>query len=514
VPYGISNDLIYCQPRKEALLQKAAREGEGNRARLTVQVPLEARQDWQHPVFLESLAQVATRRRFQAYLDQEWERMARVQAPLSLILGEIDFFKAYNDTYGHEAGDKCLQQIAEAIVSAVKRPADIVPHYGAQQFILILPNTNAEDARIVAEEIYSGVKALEMKKEYSEFNQYPTLSLGVSSIIPTPEYSSTILITAAEQALYQAKTQGYDCAVRTAQGNRVILCDLKWLTQVIEAEKTPACQHRSEERNGAAISSELLRSYVAYYLSRGKTVISPICGFLSFEGLVYQYRGYHKNFQSFWKQLQQRRDFRQLYLEGDIYSFGQFLGGSCAVGECARCNLPIPITKGSAYGVPNCPCDKHLILEKAQAEPKPQDVEEELDVNCVLAIGTPPSDYKTLEELFSVNGFEVTFITKPEEVTPQSLPHAVVMVLIYAEVSEAEGQAWARKLRYHSQLQHVPIVALSAEAGHGHSWVERTLGVEDYLLVPLGGDRLAHRLARLLQSQPRSLSNSLLWFPR
>jgi PAS domain S-box-containing protein len=262
-------------------------------------------------------------------------------------------------------------------------------------------------------------------------------------------------------------------------------------------------------------STDLLQSYVAYYLSRGKTVISPRFDAISFEGSVYEYWGYHSDFQDFWKQLASRRDFRELYLEGEIYSFGDFLGESCTVGECARCQLPIPMSSGHAYTVPNCTlCDDLLMSQKAQAYSEPQDFEEELEVTRVLAIGTPPTDYKTLQKLFSLNGFEVMFISKPEDVTPPSLPRAVDMVLIYAEVSEAEGQAWARELRRHPQIQHVPIVALSAKAGHGHPWIERTLRVEDYLLVPLGGEHLAHRLARLLPFEPSSYTDALHWFPR
>ena len=262
-------------------------------------------------------------------------------------------------------------------------------------------------------------------------------------------------------------------------------------------------------------STELLQSYVAYYLSRGKTVISPLFGPIPFEGSVYEYWGYHSDFQDFWQQLTSRRDFRELYLKGDVYPFGDFLGGSYTLGECARCQLPIPQSSCHAYTVRNCTlCDDRSMFEKPQAYSQPQEFEEELDVTRVLAIGTPPTDYKSLEELFSLNGFEVMFITHPEEVTPESLLDGIDMVLIHAELPEAEGQAWARELRRHPQLQHVPIVALSTKAGQGHPWVERTLRVEDYLLVPLSGDRLAHRLARLLQFEPSSYRDALHWFPR
>lgn len=113
----------------------------------------QANQELQRLAFLDSLTQLANRRRFDAYLSQEWKRMARDKTPLALILCGIDFFKAYNDTYGHQAGDHCLQQIAKAISLAAKRPADLVARYGGEEFVVVLPNTKGEGALRVAKEI-------------------------------------------------------------------------------------------------------------------------------------------------------------------------------------------------------------------------------------------------------------------------------------------------------------------------------------------------------------------------
>jgi len=165
-------------------------------------------QQVQHLASSDGLTQIANRRCFDESLEREWQRLAREASPLSLILCDIDYFKSYNDTYGHPAGDQCLQQVAQAIYRAVRRPVDLVARYGGEEFAVILPNTKAEGAVQVAEEIRSGVKALKISHADSQANPYVTLSLGVASTFPTPELSPATLIAAADQGLYQAKTQG------------------------------------------------------------------------------------------------------------------------------------------------------------------------------------------------------------------------------------------------------------------------------------------------------------------
>lgn len=169
---------------------------------------------------LDSLTQLANRRRFNAYLNQEWRRLTRERAgedifgntgsPLSLILCDVDFFKLYNDTYGHLAGDFCLQQIAQAIRAAVNRPGALVARYGGEEFAVILPNTRSEDAFYIAELIRKRVKALEVTHAKSPIAKYVTLSLGVCSTVPGNESSPQKLIDAADRALYRAKKQGRD----------------------------------------------------------------------------------------------------------------------------------------------------------------------------------------------------------------------------------------------------------------------------------------------------------------
>ena len=159
---------------------------------------------------IDGLTQLANRRRFDEYFNKEWRRLAREQAPLSLILCDIDCFKLYNDTYGHPAGDICLQQVAGAIRGAVRRPADLVARYGGEEFAVILPNTTTAGALRVAQTIRDRLRQLKIPHVGSLVSQYVTLSMGFASLIPTPDTFPTELISAADEALYHAKAAGRD----------------------------------------------------------------------------------------------------------------------------------------------------------------------------------------------------------------------------------------------------------------------------------------------------------------
>ncbi|MEG3889582.1 PAS domain S-box protein [Microcoleus sp. Z1_A1] len=161
---------------------------------------------------LDSLTQLANRRRFDEVINREWEQSSSSE-PLSLILCDIDCFKLYNDNYGHQAGDACLQQVARAIGDAcTNAPAErlyLAARYGGEEFAVILPNTDVVAAQAVAEGIRSRVKALAIPHIKSVVSDSVTLSLGVAAVSPS-QNSPKMLIEAADKALYRAKSGGRD----------------------------------------------------------------------------------------------------------------------------------------------------------------------------------------------------------------------------------------------------------------------------------------------------------------
>lgn len=159
---------------------------------------------------LDGLTHIANRRQFDKYFAQEWQRYVREQLPLSLIFCDIDYFKRYNDTYGHQAGDDCLKQIAQAMTAAVKRPTDLVARYGGEEFMVVLPATDIEGALHVAQTIQKAIQSLVIEHAESSVNEYITLSMGISCVVPNRELSPDDLVTAADQALYKAKEEGRD----------------------------------------------------------------------------------------------------------------------------------------------------------------------------------------------------------------------------------------------------------------------------------------------------------------
>jgi diguanylate cyclase (GGDEF)-like protein len=160
----------------------------------------------------DALTGIANRRKFDEVLALEWSRATRTSQPLALAMLDIDWFKAYNDHYGHQAGDACLQRVAQIISGNVCRGSDLVARYGGEEFIFIAPATNAETILNLAEKLCEEFRAIALPHERSQYG-FVTVSIGVTSIIPNQEQQPASLIQAADQAMYRAKEQGRNRAV-------------------------------------------------------------------------------------------------------------------------------------------------------------------------------------------------------------------------------------------------------------------------------------------------------------
>jgi two-component system, chemotaxis family, response regulator WspR len=159
---------------------------------------------------LDGLTGIANRRTFDETLSKEWNRAVRDQRPLGLIMLDIDFFKLYNDHYGHQGGDDCLKKVARGLEAAINRDADFLARYGGEEFSAILPDTDVQGAFKVAEEMRQSIKSLRIEHVTSKVSDIVSISIGVASMIPQKGTEPEMLIAAADQALYKAKEEGRD----------------------------------------------------------------------------------------------------------------------------------------------------------------------------------------------------------------------------------------------------------------------------------------------------------------
>ncbi len=161
----------------------------------------------------DGLTKIPNRRKFDDFLSIEWERHQREKNELTVIICDIDFFKFYNDTYGHQEGDDCLIKVAKAIKNTIFRPADLAARYGGEEFAVVLPQTNADGALKVAENLNKCIENLRLEHTSSKIAEYVTLSVGASSTIPNSDTSFEDLLQKADEALYEAKDTGRNKAV-------------------------------------------------------------------------------------------------------------------------------------------------------------------------------------------------------------------------------------------------------------------------------------------------------------
>ncbi len=164
--------------------------------------------------YIDSLTGLANRRRMDEYLRQEWQRSRRNGTALSMIMLDIDFFKQYNDRYGHPAGDEVLRAVAAALEKSARRPADFIARYGGEEFVVLLPDTGLDGAHALAEIIRKRIMELLIPHEGSSVAEVLTVSLGCASMVPTEEKTSGELLVMADRMLYDAKKAGRNRTVR------------------------------------------------------------------------------------------------------------------------------------------------------------------------------------------------------------------------------------------------------------------------------------------------------------
>jgi len=160
---------------------------------------------------IDVLTEIPNRQKFKDIFDMEWKRAIRKKTPLSVAYIDIDFFKKYNDEYGHGCGDACLKEVAQDLVRTVHRPADVVARYGGEEFIAIFPETDISGAMVLAETMRRNIELLKIPHAQSAPLDYVTVSIGVNSVFPSGGFSESALISIisdADKMLYKAKVEG------------------------------------------------------------------------------------------------------------------------------------------------------------------------------------------------------------------------------------------------------------------------------------------------------------------
>jgi len=168
----------------------------------------EANQKLERLSFQDGLTQIPNRRYFDEFLKKEWFRAMRQKRQVALSMIDIDFFKLYNDSYGHQSGDECLKKVANVLSDTLRRSADLVARYGGEEFVALLPDIDEASALKVSESMRSRVAGLGIVHKASECSDVVTISGGLAVMIPQKNTPPELLIEAADRALYRAKHKG------------------------------------------------------------------------------------------------------------------------------------------------------------------------------------------------------------------------------------------------------------------------------------------------------------------
>lgn len=198
--FGLWRLSIYQMRLRERKLEHLVEERTAELARVNQHLENLANSD--------GLTKIGNRRRFESFLSDEWHRAVRFHTEISLVMIDIDHFKQFNDTYGHQAGDECLQKVAEAFADAIKRPTDLVARFGGEEFALILGGTDSAGAVTIANHALENLRDLEIQHASSPIGEILTVSVGIATVLPRMGSTEADLIKAADEALYQAKKSG------------------------------------------------------------------------------------------------------------------------------------------------------------------------------------------------------------------------------------------------------------------------------------------------------------------
>ncbi len=173
----------------------------------------------------DALTNIANRRYFDQVLDEEWRRARRRSYSIAMLMVDIDYFKAFNDSLGHLEGDHCIQQVATGLEELVRRPGDLVARYGGEEFAIILPALNIGEAEQLAQAVCDAIQGLKIAHPNSSVADEVTVSVGAAAIVPTVGFSKRDLIAMADEALYLAKTQGRNRTARVIVPHQESLLD-------------------------------------------------------------------------------------------------------------------------------------------------------------------------------------------------------------------------------------------------------------------------------------------------
>lgn len=179
------------------------------RARIRVHLELKAARDTLHNIAMsDGLTGVANRRHFEARVQTEWNRALRHCHPLSLVMADVDYFKNYNDFYGHMAGDECLRNVATGLRDGLRRASDLVARYGGEEFVCLMPELSHDEAAGLADSLRHRVENLFIPHDRSNTARHVTVSMGLATMTPDATHTWNDLLAQADQALYQAKRLG------------------------------------------------------------------------------------------------------------------------------------------------------------------------------------------------------------------------------------------------------------------------------------------------------------------